>query len=71
MTIGELIKDNFKEIDGKTKWIEEGINVELFYGRFNGQIHGIDIDNEQDLLEMMPKIIQKRRDIQIDKILSP
>ena len=70
MTIYKLIKDNFKEIDGKTKWLEEGINVELCYGRFNGQIYGIDIDNEQDLLEEMPKIIQNRRDNRIYEILS-
>ena len=83
MTIDELIKEKFKyhiflekerEIEQDSFcyiWKEEGVYVIMSESKcFYGQIYGRDIDNIEDLLEMMPPILQKRRDDRIDEILS-
>ena len=52
-------------------WEEDEIYIMIDEDKcFNGHYYGTDIDNLQDLIEVMPPILQKRRDDRIDEILS-
>ena len=72
--------ENFTQIgeDPIYELVEEGINVTLMHlpmfarsWEMTGQVYEYDIDSEEDFMELIPLIIQKRRDRQIDTILSP